>query len=137
MIELEQFCEPDPASPMHEPFTQDEFTYATDSVVLVRVPKVRGAPVNSEVKVYELAKNFARAASAEFRLLAVAETRYHKGMPELRIGTAWFSKAYIDLIMELPGLTVSHAGEVEPMPFKFKGGMGFLAPLKVQARVAA
>ena len=43
MIELKQFCSDDPFRPyLHEPFTVDDFTYATNGHILVRVPKIDG-----------------------------------------------------------------------------------------------
>lgn len=43
MIDLQQFCGKDPYRPyLHTPFSEGNFTYATNGHVLVRVPKVDG-----------------------------------------------------------------------------------------------
>jgi hypothetical protein len=136
MINLEPFC----ADPYPHPFTQGDYTYATNLHVLVRVPKIESVPVNLEAPVWELAK-----------ALAVADTRPYQGNilgmrmeghlsekgREWKLGVAWFQEKYLDLLLKLPELEISLAGQLEPMPFRFTGGVGLLMPMKPPMRKAA
>jgi hypothetical protein len=146
MIDLKPFCDPNHPD-LAQPFSQGDYTYATDSYILVRVPKLAGAPVNPNVPVWTRAKDFTRAEVATYKLLAIAEAyrdveygvrgEQTKVWDLNRVGVAWFARDYINLLADLPGLSVAHVGELEAMPFKFNGGMGLLMPVKPPVKKAA
>lgn len=133
MIDLSSFCHP----PYPTPFTQGDYTYATDNHIVVRVPKRDDAPVNPDIPMWELAKAFIQADLARYVPLETSEGYVSDEGREWKVGVAWFKADYLDRISALPELEVSHRGQLEPMPFRFTGGVGLLMPCKPPIRKAA
>jgi hypothetical protein len=138
MIDLSPFC----ADPYPHPFTQGDYTYATDLHIIVRVGKRDDAPIDPEPPVWNLGKYFARADLVKYRgLVEVSEEyRWPEGVSDTvacKIGVAWFDQKYIHKLNVLPGLETSHSGQLEPMPFRFTGGVGLLMPMKPPIKKAA
>jgi hypothetical protein len=138
MIDLSPFC----ADPYPHPFTQGDYTYATDLHIIVRVAKREDAPIDPEPPVWNLGKYLARADLVKYRgLVEVSEEyRWPEGVSDLvacKVGVAWFDRKYIHKLNVLPGLETSHSGQLEPMPFRFTGGVGLLMPMKPPIKKAA
>jgi hypothetical protein len=135
MIDLSPFC----ADPYPRPFTQGDYTYATNLHVLVRVPKIEGVLVNLEAPVWELAKALAVADTRPYTLMlkSGSESYISPNGREWKIGVAWFQEIYLDKLVNLPNLEISPAGQLEPMPFRFTGGVGLLMPIKPPIKKAA
>jgi hypothetical protein len=133
MIDLTPFCGKD----YPHPFTQGDYTYATNLHVLVRVPKREDVPINADIPVWDLAKTFIRADLAKYKPLETGESYVFGGEREWKVGVAWFQELYLDKLTKLPNLEVSPAGQLEPMPFRFTGGVGLLMPMKPPIKKAA
>lgn len=137
MIDLTPFCGKD----YPRPFTQGDYTYATDLHIIVRVGKRDGAPPDPDAPVWNLGKYFARADLVKYRPLETTE-HYQWPVDETvriasKVGVAWFDPRYLAAMEALPVLEVSHAGQLEPMPFRFIGGVGLLMPMKPPIKKAA
>jgi hypothetical protein len=133
MIDLSPFC----ADPYPHPFTQGDYTYATNLHVLVRVPKIEGVPLDVEAPVWSLAKALVCADTLTYRPLETNEGYVSSEGREWRVGVAWFKEIYLDKLAKLPNLVISSAGQLEPMPFRFTGGVGLLMPMKPPIKKAA
>lgn len=143
MLDLSQFCAADvrlvPGRPyLCRPFTQGDYTYATDTCIIVRVPRNPVFGLVAEVPIWTLAERFAKADVATFVPLHIAETRVarYPGTSavlehEHRIGEEWFDDYYIAKLLNLPGIqVVAPTFRGDPMPFKFEGGSGLLMGLR-------
>jgi hypothetical protein len=137
MIDLSPFC----ADPYPHPFTQGDYTYATNLHVLVRVPKRDGYEIDLEAPMWELGRALARADVATFRPITVNERMHFidkdKTLHTCRLGVAWFNVKYVDKIGALPNIEIANTGQLEPMPFRFTGGVGLLMPMKPPIKKAA
>jgi hypothetical protein len=138
LIDLSPFC----ADPYPHPFTQGDYTYATNLHVLVRVPKREGHAIDLDTPVWELAKALARVDVAQFGPVEFAEHLHYPRNTDVplhmaRIGVAWFNLDYVNRISSLPNLEISRSGQLEPMPFRFTGGVGLLMPMKPPIKKAA
>ena len=163
-VDLQRFCAPDYSvkQNMKAPFSIGEHTYATNSHLIVRVPRVAG------IDEVPNAPDVVRLFSAEFtdqtfrpalyvdlpaKTLARAscDVCYGRGTKHdcpnclcacegcgldvsMSIGMGLYDARYIRLLMELPGLLIqAEPDRVKPLSFRFDGhGAGMLMPLRTK-----
>lgn len=160
MVDLKKFCGTDTwRTYLHEPFSRDEYTYATNGHIIVRVPRV--AEIGEVPRILAPEKIFAPLPADGWRTLRVAlppaappkecgacydgyehdcpgctcECYECKGTgldePNLstEIGGVIFDLKYIRMIAELPGVEIYVTDGKSPTFFRFEGGDGALMPM--------
>jgi hypothetical protein len=85
-----------------------------------------------------MARDFAKTQTKTYAPLGPAEevAQGYYGPRERYTGSqggVWYAQRYINLMRTLHGLTVALGGPLDPLAFKFRGGMGLVMPTRVQS----
>lgn len=124
-MNLKPFC--GKAKILSEPFSDDQYTYATDGNIIIRVPrqpKIRKKIPNS-INLDVLSFDHHLTTSwIDTPLLA-------KSIPYFKDDNECIEEKYLEMIKDLPEIKFSarKRGIDEPIQFKFKGGIGLLMPV--------
>ena len=154
MIDLKPFCSTDEERPyLHQPWSLEKYTYATNGHIIVRVARRPDVPENLRAP-NNVSGLFAAFNKNEFRSLRIValpvveevfcahchgrgrECVVCKGTgisssplhASVKIGNAFAAVIYARMLSELPGIEVSVEthDRPDPIPFRFDGGDGLL-----------
>lgn len=125
---LQKFCSTDSFRVnINKPFSQGEYTYATNGHIIVRVPRIEG------IGEQEKSDKF-KPVEPEKLFAAIKDFPYH---PIPDIPEPWahseasgrlYNNLYLSWLKELPDCVLAEAEGYEPGHFKFTGGDGLLMP---------
>jgi hypothetical protein len=140
---LRKFCGIDVKRPaLRDPWTQGQYTYASDGRIVVRVPKLAAyPPVVRTVPPPNAAYVFDSYPAKGNYVTLPALPKKKVLNPDARectlIEHRKFDGYYIRLVIQLPlvRFSLSAYGVTDPMPFKFEGGEGLLMPLRYDSSI--
>jgi hypothetical protein len=157
-IDLMPFCDHEPYRCLDAPFSQGEWTYATNGHIAVRVPRLAEIPERQGAPPIDVEKVFIDNAATTYEQLPWFDLspsqcsqcgglgRRHKcpdcececalcdgsgvAEPIIEIGRLPFAGKYIRLMRALPGIEIGSLPKEEfaPLPFRFSGGEGVVMP---------
>lgn len=118
------------------PFSQGEFTYATNGSLVVRVDRVagveeiEGAPTMAPI--FKIA--FDRARKSRFvPMPAIAPESATEGLAPVVIGPGSFQARLLRLFAGLPGVLIAPGeDDLSPCRIRFDGGLATLMPLRLE-----
>lgn len=133
-IDLNLFCDPERCAPgcdFSVPFSRNNYSYATNGHVAVRVPRRPDIPENKQAPSAERLEQLPWGGSrVKFGPLPELEGLADKVMDcrSVRIGKAFFFAPYIEWLQTLPALQIGKPKPSRPLPFRFEGGEGLIMP---------
>lgn len=148
-IDLKKFCEDDDAVRWYltEPFSEGEYTYATNGHIIVRVPKCvdtqphehmagRGPkifadnPCGELMDIPDLPNPETMKCTECEHGCAECDNGWLVKPQRIDLGDSHFQAHYLRLVKSLPNAKISPNGPMNPAPFVFDGGEGLLMPCK-------
>ncbi len=130
------------------PFSDGDYTYATNGHILVRVTRLQHMDEAHEIMRGKCAKLFAEHAGGELvpmpvlpepQLLACGECEHgcaycvngwYEKPQWIELGDSGYQLHYLRKIAALPNARIKTNGEVDPAYFTFDGGDGLLMPCR-------
>ena len=143
--QLRKFCadESDPRPQIRKPFTQGNYTYATNAHIIIRVPKIRGVKVGVSPKVEDVGdwKQEGRWNIGKYFPNTKLERCPHCGADNAKVSTCGveigvnkIQNKYLDLLNTLPGCQYIPARLNRPIPFVFQGGCGYVMTILTERK---
>lgn len=149
MIDLKQFCgKGDYREILNAPFSDSEFTYASNGHIIVRVPRRSDIePLSGGSFLPSAQKKFGENKPGELIAIptlpplkmipcdecehgcAYCENGFVPKMQWVELGDTQFMNHYLHLVVSLPNALISPNGK-NAAPFTFDGGDGLLMPCK-------
>jgi hypothetical protein len=128
MTNLDLFCAM--YGPYEAPFSHDDYTYATNKYIMVRVPLRADVPPSLDVPA-GLSSLFCDHPDVVWRpLRKVKLPPIVSEDTSMYIGDVLFNVKYVRLLATLPAVEVpTKINPEKQMPFRFDGGDGVLMPL--------
>lgn len=125
-----------------KPFSQDDYTYATNGYILLRVPRMKTVKANPDapdLKKESTQKDYLKYLGKEpckwhkVKDVLYWQSRYKTNDAEtaIKVGRAWFDLGWLGRIYQaFPDAEIGVFGELKPARLRFKGGDGLIMPTR-------